>query len=364
MPQMSGTLGLLRLLATFLVAWGLASGSRDSLIFITLEEHWLSPALTNTTLSNVAAQLLINGSFPSSFPAHLRDVGPLRLANMTANRIRKQVVSHTTDPAALDRPDLITQANNELAAAIANNTDRFNAFAALPMAFPQAAADELERCVSRLGFVGALVDTRLPNGTYYDGAAYRPFWAKAQELDVPIYLHPTLPNVGNVTSVGVGIYAPASPVDFSLFTAADLGIVAWGWHQDAGLHFLRLYAAGIFDEFPRLTIVLGHMGEMLPFMLERADAFLSMQNTSRPTLIETWAHNVWITTAGFFSLNPMATILRNTAVDRIMYSVDYPFGNSVNGSMFMAELRSSGLVNENEWEMIAYKNAQRLLRIS
>lgn len=312
----------------------------------------------------MAAQLLINGSFPHSFPAHLRDLGPLRLSNMTANNIRKQVVSHTTAPGALDQPDLVARANNELAAAIANNTDRFNAFAALPMAFPDAAAAELERCVKELGFVGALVDTHLPNGTYYDGVAYRPFWDKAEALDVPIYLHPTLPNVGNVTDIGVGIYAPASPLDFSLFMAADLGIVAWGWHQDAGLHFLRLYAAGVFAEFPRLKVVLGHMGEMIPFMLERADAFLSPQNTSRPSLIETWVQNAYITTAGFFSVNPMATILRNTAVERVMYSVDYPFGNSINGSIFMAELRKSGLVTKEEWEMIAFKNAQKLLGIS
>lgn len=101
----------------------------------------------------------------------------------------------------------------------------------------------------------------------------------------------------------------------------------------------------------------------MPYMLERADTFLSSKNMSRLTLKETWAQNAWVTTAGFFSVNPMATMLRNTAVDRIMYSVDYPFGNSVNGSMFMAELKTSGLVTESEWEMIAYKNAQQLLGI-
>ncbi|KAH8892303.1 amidohydrolase 2 [Thozetella sp. PMI_491] len=335
----------------------------DSLLFVTLEEHWLSPALSTSTLSNVGAQLLINGSLPTDFLGHLRDLGPLRLESMTANNIRKQVVSHTSDPAALDKPILISTANNQLANAISNNTARFAAFAALPMTFPELAAAELERCVTKLGFVGALVDTHLPNGTYYDGDAYRPFWAKAVELDVPIYLHPVFPTPDNIIDIGVGIYAPSNPPDFSLATAADLGIVAWGWHQDAGLHFLRLYSAGVFAEFPALKIVLGHMGEMVPFMLERANAFLSPKNTTRLSLLETYAQNIWITTAGFFSLNPLGTILRNTAVDRIMYSVDYPFGNSMNGSVFMGELKTSGLVTEEEWEMIAFGNAERLLKM-
>lgn len=98
-------------------------------------------------------------------------------------------------------------------------------------------------------------------------------------------------------------------------------------------------------------------------MLERADAFLS-RNTSRPSLVETYAQNVWVTTAGFFSLNPLGTILRNTAIDRILYSVDYPFGNSEQGRAFMMNLKTSGLVNSTEWDMIAFKNAQKLLKLS
>lgn len=335
----------------------------DDLIFITLEEHWLAPALTETALSNTVLQLLINGSLPATFLQHFKDLGPIRLQNMTDNNIRVQIVSHATIPAGLGNAPLIRVANDQLADTIKNNSDRFAAFAVLPMELPEEAATELERCVKELGMKGALVDTHLANGSFYDGAAYFPFWAKAQELDVPIYLHPTLPTTPSVIDIGTGHYAPAVPQDFTLETATDLGTVAWGWHQDAGLHFMRLYSAGIFAEFPKLKVIFGHMGEMIPFMLERANAFLSSKNTSRPSLIDTYHQNVWITTAGFFSTNPMATILRNTAVDRVMYSVDYPFGNSMNGSMFMQELKVSGLVTEEEWEMIAFKNAQNLLGI-
>jgi len=274
-----------------------------------------------------------------------------------------QVVSHASDPAVLDQPSLIAQSNDQLATAISNATDRLAGFAVLPMAFPELAAAELERCVKTHGFLGALIDTHLANGTYYDGDAYRLFWAKAVELDVPIYLHPVWPNAALFSTPGSGIYAPAVPPDFPAATAVNLATVAWGWHQDAGLHFLRLYSAGVFAEFPQLKIILGHMGEMLPFMLERADAFLS-RNTSRPSLVETYAQNVWVTTAGFFSLNPLGTILRNTAIDRILYSVDYPFGNSEQGRAFMMNLKTSGLVNSTEWDMIAFKNAQKLLKLS
>ncbi|KAK3326804.1 hypothetical protein B0H66DRAFT_551722 [Apodospora peruviana] len=352
------------LLASLLLGEQTWASSNDDLMFITIEEHWVSPALTQSFEANPAAQLNhINNTAPGDdFLPRILDVGPLRLANMTANNIRKQVVSHVSDPAVLDQPNLIKQANDQLAAAIANNTDRFAGFAFLPMVFPELAAAELERCVKKLGFVGALIDTHLNNHTFYDGAAYRPFWAKAVELDVPIYLHPTFPRPEEFLNAGAGIYAPASPSDFSLETASHLGTTAWGWHQDVGLHFLRLYAAGVFEEFPTLKIVLGHMGEMVPFMLERANVFLS-GNSSRLSLIDTYARNVWITTAGFFSLNPLGTVLRNTKIDRILYSVDYPYGNSVSGKMFMNNLKESGLVSEAEWEMIAYKNAEALLKL-
>jgi predicted TIM-barrel fold metal-dependent hydrolase len=130
------------------------------------------------------------------------------------------------------------------------------------------------------------------------------------------------------------------------------------------LHFLRLYAAGIFDEFPTLKIVLGHDGEMLPFMLERTTVLLGPHNTKAKTsLLATWKRNVWVTTAGMFSLAPLAAVLRTTAVDRIMYSVDYPFSSNVKGHEFMTRLRESGMVTEREWSMVAYGNAQKLLGI-
>ncbi|KAK1834445.1 amidohydrolase 2 [Podospora conica] len=333
----------------------------DSLYYITLEEHWLSPAFSDPSLATWGPELTRQGSSP---PADITEIGPFRLSNMTANHIRKQVISHLSVPRGLDHPTLAARANDELAVAIACNPERYAGFCFLPMAYPLQAAAELERCVTHLGFVGALFDNHLINGTYLDGAAYRPFWAKAAALGVPIYLHPTWPNETAYLAPGA-TYAPSGGgTSYPMLGGLLLGSSAWGWHQDAGLHFLRLYAAGIFDEFPTLKIVLGHDGEMLPFMLDRTTVLLGPHNTrAKTSLVATWKRNVWVTTAGMFSLAPLAAVLRTTAVERIMYSVDYPFSSNARGHEFMTRLRGSGMVTEGEWRMVAYGNAEKLLGI-
>ena len=187
------------------------------------------------------------------------------------------------------------------------------------MAMPGAAADELERCISHLGFVGALVDAHLPNNTYYDGPEFDRLWATLARLDVPIYLHPTYPRIEEVNGTS-GLYTPDDRV-YSQPLAAVLGTAGWGWHSDCGLQFLRLWLAGVFDKHPNLKIVLGHMGEMLPYMLARADDLLGPSKPTGATIPETYAKNVWVTTSGFFSLDPFTTLLRTTAKDRIMVSI-------------------------------------------
>ncbi|KAH8797939.1 hypothetical protein F5884DRAFT_825483 [Xylogone sp. PMI_703] len=329
-------------------------------LFITLEEHFVTPVLANETINNPVLQLSLQVESPM-VGQRLPDAGDLRLNNMTDNGIRKQVLSAGASPAAMNDTAGCMAANNQMAATVETHPDRFNAFAILPMSFPNEAAAELERAVTQLGFPGALIDNHLPNGTFYDGPEYDVFWAKAVELNVPIYVHPTFPDISAVTGFG-GKYAPIDG-DYIDPVAALLGTAAWGWHQSTGLHFLRLYSAGVFVRFPKLKIILGHMGEMLPFYLERADSFLTPANPDKPTLIDTYHQNIWVTTAGLFSTNPMATMLRNTAIDRIMYSVDYPFGNSVNGLNFMADLLLSGLITPEQWEQIAFSNAEALLGI-
>jgi len=198
------------------------------------------------------------------------------------------------------------------------------------MADPAAAAEELERCISQLGFVGALVDSHLPNNTWYDGPEYDPLWTTLERLDVPFYLHPTYPPLEPVNSTD-GLYTPDNNV-YSLPTASVIGTAAWGWHSDCGVQFLRLWLGGVFDRHPNLKVVLGHMGEMLPYMLSRSDNVLGPSKPTGATIPETYAKNIWVTTSGFFSLDPFATLLRVTAKDRIMvsiFSVAKTFGNEM-----------------------------------
>jgi predicted TIM-barrel fold metal-dependent hydrolase len=200
------------------------------------------------------------------------------------------------------------------------NPARLGGFVVLPLANPEEKAREL-------GLLGALIDNHLEDITHYDDERFWPVFAMAENLDVPIHLHPSPPSSEIMQKVSMGNYPMQAT--FGLSTAA------WGWHGNVGLHVLKLYAAGLFDRFPFLKIVIVHMGEMMPFMLDRIErmSFLKPGGgeegaTSRKSLKAAWDENIWVTTSGMFSLNPMATLLKTTQIERILYSVDYPFENN------------------------------------
>jgi predicted TIM-barrel fold metal-dependent hydrolase len=313
---------------------------------ITLEEHFLSTECMSNFESNYSGYV----KHLPGLASKLQDLGDLRLRDMEAGQVSLQVISHA---AGTQSPSQCRSANDQLAAAVAKNKSRFAGFAMLPMKEPKAAAQELNRCVKEHGFVGALIDNHV-DGMYYDGEDYYPVFQAAQQLDVPIYLHPTLPSED---------MAPRYSGNFTAGASASIGGSSFGWHSDTALHILRLHAAGLFDRFPKLKIIIGHMGEMLPFMLQRVcDLSVRWGDISRP-LKEVWDENIWITTSGVWSLDPLACILRNTKIDHILYSVDYPFAKHEKGLAWMEELEKSGMVGKEELECIAYKNAEALLRI-
>ncbi|KAK3315536.1 hypothetical protein B0H66DRAFT_346761 [Apodospora peruviana] len=311
---------------------------------ITLEEHFISDACNHEAADNPLYQgQLLN---------ELRDLGPVRLQHMDAGKVAVQVISHV--PANFS-PSTSRAANDELASAVSKNKQRFAGFAALAMSDPAEAASELRRCVQVLKFAGALIDAHTADGTYCDGPEYDVFWQAAQDLNVPIYLHPTYP----AESVSKSLYLGDN---ISPFASLALGAFGWGWHSDTALAVLRMFAAGVFDRFPRLKIVIGHMGEMIPFMFDRIANQAGRWNSSnKRTFREVWDANVWITTSGVWSVDPLACILRNTRIERIMYSVDYPFSSSEKGLGFLEDLRGSGLVDEAQFRRIVSENAVELL---
>jgi len=221
------------------------------------------------------------------------------------------------------------------------------------MTDPKAAAGEIFRCVRELGFVGALVDNHLENGRFYDDEHFWPVFEASQELDVPIYLHPTFAS-DTMLEHYKGNYAEN--------VATALSAFGWGWHAETGLHILRLYCSGLFDRYPKLKIIIGHMGELLPFQLERIVRASRMWGRERG-LREVWKSNIWITTSGTFALAPLACLLQTTTIDHVLYSVDYPFSTNEMGKQFIDEIQGSKLMSEKELEMFTYRNAEKLLKI-
>jgi predicted TIM-barrel fold metal-dependent hydrolase len=249
---------------------------------------------------------------------------------------------------------LCQAANDELASAISANPTRLAGFALLPMAEPALAAEELKRCITRHKFVGALIDNHT-NGQFYDDRKFWPVFAKAQELDVPIYIHPSYPD----EEFGAAHYRG----NYDDRIAVALGAYGWGWHSDTALSILRLYAAGLFDTYPNIKIIIGHMGEMLPFQLERVIAIAARFGRQRG-LRDVWTQNIWVTTSGMFALAPLACLLQTLPIERVLYSVDYPFSANEKGFAFLEEVKKSGLIKEGEeWERFLYKNAQELLKV-
>lgn len=313
---------------------------------ITLEEHFASSHVISASAEAEAHY----AHFPDRILSKLTDLGDQRIADLGG--VTKQVISH--GPGDVNAP-ICAQVNDELAAAVSKHPARLAGFAMLPMRDPDAAASELERCVTSLGFVGALIENHL-NGEFYDAEKFWPVFAKAEALDVPLYIHPTFASDSMATHYE-GNYPDSVALALSAF--------AWGWHAETGHHILRLFASGLFDKFPKLKIVIGHMGEMMPFQLDRCVAVSERWGgaTKQRGLRDVWRENIWITTSGMFSLTPLRCLLDTTTIEHVLFSVDYPFSTNETGCKFLEEVERSGLITGEDLEKFAYKNAQELLKL-
>ncbi|KAK3367482.1 hypothetical protein B0H63DRAFT_489267 [Podospora didyma] len=324
---------------------------------IALEEHFFSSQVPKNHRQSYQEQL-------KHIPAildKLCNLGDVRLRDMDAGRVSLQVISHApgmTDPAAC------RVANDQLAAAIkveetrAGGTpregkSRFAGFAVAAMGHPHEAATELRRAVTELGFVGALVDNHC-NGKFFDSSEYDVWWATVEDLGVPVYLHPNWPGEDQ---------APHYEGNFSPAAARSMGSSGFGWHTETALHILRLFASGLFDRRPSLKIIIGHMGETIPFMLQRIMTLSCRWGEISRDFKTVYDENIWVTTSGVWSLDPLRCILANTKLDHILYSVDYPFQTNEMGLAWITELERSGLVSEEQLKDIAYRNAEKLLVI-
>lgn len=325
---------------------------------VALEEHFTVPALVRRIdPAAIARRGFRARRNPTTGPGPLElapEIGEQRLRFMDEAGISVQVLSNTGPG-----PDLVVGAdgvalardmNDHLAAAIARHPDRFAGFAVLPMQSPDAAALELRRAVKELGFVGALVNGTT-EGRFLDHPSFDGLLSAAIELDVPIYIHPHLAP----DAVRQAYFSDLEPGASRVLEAAG-----WGWHSETAVHILRLVLAGTLDRHPRLRLIIGHMGEMLPVMLARADDVfaLDIAHLQRP-ISRTILDQVWLTTSGIFTEPPFLAALLTFGIDRIMFSVDYPYAPNAKGRAFLDGLSLAPA----DMAKLTHGNADALLKL-
>lgn len=326
---------------------------------VAVEEHFAFADL----LARIESKELRKNGWPSHGseifsalnPDALTNIGQQRIDAMDEAGITVQVLS-VPAPGAEIMPgaegiEVATEYNNRLRLLTSSQPDRFAAFAHLPMLCPDAAADELERAVKECGLRGALINGTI-GGKFLDSPEFIPLLAMAERLKVPLYIHPGLPP----DSVR-GAYYDGLPGHASF----ALAISGWGWHAETAVHILRLALSGTLDRFPELKLLIGHMGEGLPAMMSRIERVFSRhsdahleRNAARAIMDQ-----VWVSTSGYSDMPSFLGALMTFGADRLMFSVDYPFGSNQTAVNFLDKLP----VSSADRRKIAHGNADALLGI-
>ena len=319
---------------------------------ITTEEAFTIPEIVAETRRLVGGvPSMTTGAIVGPLVPLLCDIGAGRIATMDAAGIDLQLLSLSAPGVQLYEPAtalaLARLANDRLAAAIAAYPTRFAGLAAVPPQDPAGAAKELERAVGTLGLKGAIINSHT-RGEYLDEAKFWPIFEAAEALDVPIYIHPREPSPGM-----------AAPMTLPGFT------VGWGFAVETGTHALRLIANGVFDRFPRLRIVLGHLGEMLPFMLDRIDNRFRFETGLFPNIrlkrapSQYFLDHFVVTTSGMNFAAPLKAAIATLGVERVLFAIDYPFEDQ---AADVAKFEAMGF-GEDEKRMLYQTNSERVFKL-
>lgn len=327
---------------------------------VALEEHFTVPALASKYVKPEA--IAKRGHYKGRKVAPgktspmelLPEFGEKRFKSLDDAGITVQVLSNSGAGPDLapgqDGISLAKEVNDYLAGIVTKYPKRFAGFASLPMASPDACADELKRSVKDLKMVGAMIHGTT-EGRFLDHPSYDGLLAAAVELDVPIYIHPNVP----MLEVQKAYYS-----DLPEGTDRVVGTAGWGWHSEVAIHILRMVFAGTFDKHPKLKMIIGHMGEMLPVMLARLDDVGAADIGHLKRLpSKTITDQVWITTSGIFTQPPFVAALQTFGIDRIMFSVDYPFARDAQGRKFLDEVALAPA----DMAKLTHGNADALLKL-
>jgi 2,3-dihydroxybenzoate decarboxylase len=319
---------------------------RHAMLKIALEEHFDAPGMVAAGYD--AADV---ARFPREARTRIRslleDLDDTRIATMDTCGIHVMVLSQTApgvqaEKDAAKAARLAREANDYLAQRIARHPTRYIGFAHLALQDPRGAADELERCVRQLRFVGALINHHT-NGEYLDDDRFAPFWERVVALDVPVYLHPADPY--DLPHVYRGCPGLSGPV--------------WTWNCETSAHALRLVFAGTFDRFPGAKLILGHMGETIPFYLWRLDSRFALMNPSaerKPS--EIIRQHLYVTTSGVCSNAALRCSIDELGSDHVLFSTDYPYEDA----QLAARWIEAAPLTDDERKNVCYENAQRILK--
>ncbi|MBN9082453.1 MAG: hypothetical protein BGP04_07025 [Rhizobiales bacterium 62-17] len=312
---------------------------------ITIEEHYWDKEVVDLHANEMPTR-------QTDIVQRLYDLDDLRISEMDAAGIDIQVVSHgapsTQRLKGQQAIDVAMRVNDRLAAHIARHPTRLAGFAALPTDVPEAAARELERCVKTLGFKGAMTHG-LSNGEFLDRPRFKPIFQAANDLDVPLYLHPADPSPV-VTEAYYSDYVKSFPMVIR---------PAWGFTVETATQAIRLILSGIFKDCPRLQIILGHFGETLPFLLWRINQSLQRPGQEEIRFRETFCRHFHVTTSGHFSTPALTCTMMEMGMDRIMFSIDWPFVMNDPGLDWVKSLQ----ISEGDMAKFLGGNAKRLLKL-
>jgi uncharacterized protein len=321
---------------------------------ITLEEHFVT-----TDFLKAAGSYGQDASAPMrAMREKLLDLGAGRIAAMDEGGVDLQVISLAAmgldELAPAEQTAVLRGVNDEAAAAVKANPDRLASFATVGLKQPAEAVKELERCVTQLDCKGVFVDgTTVMDGEvkFLDAPEFFPVLEAAVALGVPVYLHPAPP-----PKIVQKAYFSGLPAEAGYL----LSIAGWGWHAETGLHLLRMIVSGVFDRLPGLQMIVGHMGEFVPYALARSNAGLTAVSPHlKRSVTQTLLDQVHITTSGYFTRPPFECCREVVGLERMMYSVDYPFSANTKGKEFLASLELS----EAEMDALKGGNAAKVLGV-
>jgi 2,3-dihydroxybenzoate decarboxylase len=329
---------------------------------IAIEEHFIDPALTHPSYGDsFSGEFGQEGSSYAGFNPEFADVVSARLGDLRDGRIEEMdaagidvaILSHTiggvegiSDPAAA--VSTARRVNDFLAAEVAGSGGRFAGFSTLALQDVGAAVKELERAVTDLGLRGVMVNGYSNLGAdrlYLDDDRFEPFWAAMEDLGVPLYLHPRL---------------PARAVQDAMYRGhPELVGAAWGFAPETATHVLRMVYGGVFDRHPGVNLIIGHLGETLPFFagrIQRAFEYNPYSQRTRKRLQDYLSDNIWLTTSGNFNDQALITAVLTVGADHIMFASDYPYDMATDAARWI----ETAPISEADRRKICYGNAAAL----